>query len=73
MKQGFKRSLCWNKYSSEKKKSEKVTLVYMIDRTMRIINKLSVLWIKNDNNDKYCNKYYMKLLGIKGFSASIAN
>ena len=43
MKQGFKRSFCWNKYISEKKKSEKVTLVYMIDRTMRRINKLSVL------------------------------
>ena len=45
----------------------------MIDRTMKIINKLSVLCITNDNNNKYCNKYYMKLLGIKGFSASIAN
>ena len=52
MKQGFKRTISWNKYRSEITTQPKNNnLDYLIDPTFRNINRLFVLSFKNGNND----------------------
>ena len=75
IKQGFKRTISWNKYISEittQSKNNKVD--YMIDPTFRNINRLFVLSLKNGNDDSIrdsFDKYYITLVKIKNFNALI--
>ena len=76
-KQGFKRTISRNKYRSETTtKPKNNNLDYLIDPTLRNINKLFVLSFKNYDNDPTRNpfdKYYMPLVEIKDFNALIDN
>ena len=59
IKQGFKRTISWNKYRSEISVQPKNSnLDYLIDPTFRNIKKLSVLPFKNGNNDPIMNSFY---------------
>ena len=52
IKQGFKRTISWNKYRSEITTQPKNNnLDYLIDPTFRNINKLFVLSFKNGDNN----------------------
>ena len=52
IKQGFKRTISWNKYRSEITTQPKNNnLDYLIDPTFRNINRLFVLSFKNGNDD----------------------
>ena len=76
IKQGFKRTISWNKYRSEITTQPKKKLYYLIDPTFKNINRLFVLSFKNDNNDPTRNsfkKYYMPLLETKDSNVSIEN
>ena len=63
IKQGFKRTISWNKYRSEIITQRKINnLDYLIDPTFRNIDKLFVLSFKNGNDDPTRNsfdEYYM--------------
>ena len=65
IKQGFKRTISWNKYRSEITTQPKNNnLGYLLDPTFRNINRLFVLSFENSNNDPTKNsfdKYYMPL------------
>ena len=77
IKQGFKRTISWNKYRSEITTQPKNNnLDYLIDPTFRNINRLFVLSFKNGNDDPsrdVFDKYYMPLVEIKDFNALIDN
>ena len=77
IKQGFKRTISWNKYRSEiTTKAKNNNLGYLIDPPFRNINRLFVLSFKNGGNDpiRYSfDEYYMQLVGIKDFNALIEN
>ena len=77
IKQGFKRTISWNKYRSEKTTQPKNNnLGYLINPTFRNINRLFVLSFKNGDNDPtryYFDKYYMQLVELKDFNALIDN
>ena len=52
IKQGFKRSISWNKYRSEiTSRSKNSNLDYLIDPTLRNINRLFVISFKNGDDD----------------------
>ena len=75
IKQGFKRTISWNKYRSEiATRPKNNNLDYLIDPTFRNMNRLFVLSSKNGDNDptRYSfNKYYMPLVEIEDFNALI--
>ena len=76
IKQGFKRAIPWNKYTSEVTKQPKTNnLDYMIDPKFRNINMLFVLSFENVNDYPrlYSDKYYMSLVEIKDFNVLIDN
>ena len=77
IKQGFTRTISWNKYRPEIATQPKNNnLDYLIDPTFRNINRLFVLSFKNDNNDPTrdsFDQYYMRLVEIKDFNALITN
>ena len=77
IKQGFKRTISWNKYRSETKTQAKNnSLDYLIDPTFRNIKRLFVLLFKNGNIDptRYSfDKYCVPLVEIKDFNALIDN
>ena len=66
IKQGFKRTISWNKYRSEIKIQPKNNnLFYLIDPTFRKISRVFVLSFKYGKNDPRrdsFNKYYMQLV-----------
>ena len=63
IKQGFKRTISWNKYRSEIVTQRKINnLDYLINPAFRNIDKLFVLSFKNGNDDPTRNSfddYYM--------------
>ena len=63
LKQGFKRTISWNKYRSEiLTKPKESNLDYMINLIFRNINRLFVLSFKNGDDDPTRNsfdQYYM--------------
>ena len=69
IKQGFKRTISWNKCRSEITTQLKdFNFDYLIDPTFRKINRLFVLSFKNGSNDptkNFFDKYYMPLVEIK--------
>ena len=75
LNQGFKRAISWKKYRVEITTQPKNNnLDYMINPTFRNIIRLFVQLLKVANNDAAVNcfiKYYMSLLEIKDFNASI--
>ena len=77
IKQGFKRTISWNKYRSEITTQPKNNnLDYLIDPTFRNINRLFVLSFKNGDNGptrKSFDKYFMPLVEIKDFNTLIDN
>ena len=77
IKQGFKRTVSWNKCKSEIiAKPRDNNLDYMIDPTFRIINELFVLSFKNAGENPTKNSFdkcYMPLVEIKDFNGLINN
>ena len=77
IKQGFKRTISWNKYRSEiTTQPKKNNLDYLIDPIFRNVNRLFVLLFKNGDDDtaRYSfDEYYMPLVEIKDFNAFIDN
>ena len=77
IKQGFRRTISWNKYRSEiTERPKNNNLDYLIDRAFRNINRLFTLSFKNGENDhtiKSFHKYYMPLVEIKEFIVLIDN
>ena len=75
LNQGFERAISWKKYRVEITTQPKNNnLDYMINPTFRNIIRLFVQLLKVANNDAAVNcfiKYYMPLLEIKDFNASI--
>ena len=75
IKPGFKRTIYWNKYTSEiTTQLKNNNLNYLIDRKFRNINRLFVLSFKNGNNNPARGSfdiYYMLLVEIKDFNALI--
>ena len=63
IKQGFKRTISWNKYRSEiTTQAKNNNLDFLIDPAFTNINRLLVLSFKNGNNNPSRNsydKYYM--------------
>ena len=74
-KQGFKRTVSWNKYKSEiKTQPKRNNLNNLIDPTFRNISRMSVLSFKNGNDDPArdsFDKYSMPLIELKGFNELI--
>ena len=77
IKQGFKRTISWNKCRSEITTQPKNNnLDNLIDPTFRNINRLFKLSLKNGNDDPTGNsvdEYYMQLVESKDFNALIGN
>ena len=77
IKQGFKRTISWNKYRSKiSTQTKNGYLDYLIDPTFRNINRLFVLSFKNRNNDPTRDSFrkcYMPLVEIKYFNGFIDN
>ena len=77
IKQGFKRTISWNKYRSEiTTQTKNNNLDYLIDASFRNINRLFVLSFKNgaaDPTRDSLDKYYMSLVEIKDFNALFDN
>ena len=77
IKQGFKRTISWNKHKSERTTQPKNhNLDYLIGATYRNINRLFVLLFRNGINaptTNFFDKYYTPLLEIKDFKVSIDN
>ena len=77
IKQGFKRTISWNKYRSEiTTQPNNSNLDYLIDPTLWNINRLFLLSFKFGKNDPTRNslvKYYIPLAEIKDFNALIYN
>ena len=77
IKQGFKRTISWNKYRSEiTTQTKNNDLDYPIDPAFTNINRLFALSFRNGNDDPtrdYFHKYYMSLVEIKDFNALIDN
>ena len=77
IKQGFKRTISWNKFRSEiTTQTKNNNLDYMIDPAFTNINILFALSFKN--GDDYparnsFNEYYMVLVEIKDFNALVEN
>ena len=77
IKQAFKRTTSWNKYRSELTAQPKNNnFHYLVDPTIRNINRLFVLSFKNGNNDPArdsFNEYYMPLVEMKNLDALVEN
>ena len=77
IKQGFKRTIYWNKCRSEKQHIQKNNnLNYLIDPKFRYINRLFVLSFKNGNEDPtrgLFDEQYIPLVEIKYFNSLINN
>ena len=77
IKQGFKRTIFWNKYRSEIAiQPRKNNLDYLINPKFRNIQRLFLLSFKTGNNDPTrdsFDKYYMLLVEMKYFNTLIDN
>ena len=77
IKQGFERTISWNKYRSEiTARPKNNNLVYLIDPTFKNNNRLFVLSFTNGDDDptKYSfDQYYMLLVEIKDSNTLIDN
>ena len=72
LKEGFKRTIKWNKYKSEKTNQAKNNnLNYFIHPTFPKVNRLFVLLFENEDNRTSFSKYYASNSEIKHFDALI--
>ena len=66
LKAGFKRTIKWNKYSSEMSNQTKnYNLIYLIDPTFTNVNRLFVLSFENETDRTSFSKYYAPEVEIK--------
>ena len=75
LRKGFKRTIKWNKYRSERTNQTKNNnLNYLIDPTFAKVNRLFVLSFKNEKNDRISfSKYYVANIQIKNFNNVLIN
>ena len=75
LKSGFKRTIKWNKYRSQMSiQPQNNNLIYLIDPTFMIVNRLFVLSFPRNNNtdSKYSfSNYYATKVQIKDFNVLI--
>ena len=71
LKAGFKRTIKWNKYSSEMSNQTKTNIHYFIDPTFNIVNRLFVLSFENEDDGTSFPKYYTPSVEIKDFNILI--
>ena len=70
LESGFKRTINWNKYHSEKtSQAQNRYLVILIDRSFHGVNRLFVSSFKGDL--KSYKKYYLTTVKIKGYNSVI--
>ena len=69
LKTGFKRTIKWNKYTSEMSNQTKNNnLNYLIDPTFTNVNRLFVLSFGNEDDRTSFSKYYVPKVEIKDFN-----
>ena len=69
LKTGFKRTIKWNKYTSEMSNQTKNNnLNYLIDPTFTNVNRLFVLSFENEDDRTSFSKYYVPKVEIKDFN-----
>ena len=72
LESGFKRTINWNKYHSEKtSQAQNRYLVILIDRSFHGVNRLFVSSFKGDDDLKSYKKYYLTTVKIKGYNSVI--
>ena len=72
LKTGFKRTIKWNKYSSEMSNQTKNNnLNYLTDPTFTNVNRLLVLNFENEEDRTSFSKYYVPKVEIKNFNVLI--
>ena len=72
LKTGFKRTIKWNKYRSEKSNQTKNNnLNYLIDPTFTNVNRLFVLTFENEDGRTSLSKCYVPKVEIKDFNVLI--
>ena len=72
LKAGFKRTIKWNKYSSEMSNQAKNNnLNYLIDPTFTHLNRRFVLSSENENDRTSFTKHYVQSVEIKDFNVLI--
>ena len=72
LKSGSKRTIKWNKYSSEiANQAETNHLNCLIDPTFTKVNRLFVLSLENEEDRTSSSKYYVSKVEIKDFNVLI--
>ena len=72
LRAGFKRTIKWNKHSSEMTNQTKNNnLSYLIDPTFTKVNRLFVLSFENENDRTSFSKYYVPNVQIEDFNVLI--
>ena len=72
LKSGFKRSIKWNKYTSQMSNQNKNNnLNYLIDTTFSNVNRLFVLSFENEDDRTSYYKYYLLSVEIKDYNVLI--
>ena len=72
LKAGFKRTIKWNKYSSEMSKQTKTNnLNYLIGPTFNRVNRLFALSFENEGDGTFFSNYYTSTVEIKDFNVLI--
>ena len=72
LKTGFKRTIKWNKYSSEMTNQTKNNnLNYLIDPTFTKVNRLFVLLFENENDRTSFSKYHVPNVQVKDLNVLI--
>ena len=75
LRKGFKRTIKWNKYRSERTNQTKNNnLNYLIDPAFAKVNRLFVLSFQKEKNDRISfSKYYVPSIQIKDFNNVLVN
>ena len=67
---GFKRTINWNNYQSEKTNQAQNTILYfLIDPSFQGVNRLFVLSFENEEDRESYKKYYLPTVEIKYYNA----
>ena len=72
LKSGFRKSIKWNKYTSQMfNQNKNNNLNYLIDTPFSNVNRLFVLSFENEDNRTSCYKYYLPSVEIKDYNVLI--
>ena len=72
LKSGFKRTINWNKYQSNIKKSDQNRyLNHLVDPSFQGVNRLFVLSFENENDRTSHSTYYLPKVEIKDYNVMI--